>query len=67
MELQEKQDKGLCYNCDQKYNVNHRCYSKFILPIVYEEDIKPYTASIESQFVVEEVVGGIFNLNALVG
>ena len=28
----------------------------FIVPIVYEEDIKPYTASIESQFVVEEVV-----------
>lgn len=23
--MQEKRDKGLCYNCDEKYHIGHKC------------------------------------------
>ena len=31
MELLEKREKGLCYNCDQKWSSAHKCKSKFLL------------------------------------
>ena len=29
--MQARRDKGLCYNCDEKYSRNHKCKSKFLL------------------------------------
>ena len=67
-ELREKREKGLCYNCDQKYSANHRCRSKFLLlmgtddnePASFEQELPPES--------VEEVItGDISSLNALAG
>ena len=38
VELKEKRDKGLCYNCDQKYSANHHCRSKFLLLLGTNDD-----------------------------
>ncbi|KAH9678316.1 hypothetical protein KPL71_025660 [Citrus sinensis] len=48
-ELRDKREKGLCYNCDQKYSANHRCRSKFLLlmgtddnePASFEQELPP--------------------------
>ncbi|KAH9765934.1 hypothetical protein KPL70_002017 [Citrus sinensis] len=67
-ELHDKHEKGLCYNCDQKYSANHRCRSKFLLlmgtndnePASFEQELPPES--------VEEVItGDISSLNALAG
>ncbi|KAH9685790.1 hypothetical protein KPL70_014094 [Citrus sinensis] len=67
-ELRDKREKGLCYNCDQKYSANHRCRSKFLLlmgtddnePTSFEQELPPES--------VEEVItGDISSLNALAG
>ena len=37
-ELRDKREKGLCYNCDQKYSSNHRCRSKFLILMGTDDD-----------------------------
>ena len=32
---------GLCYNCDERYDPNHRCLAKFFLLIASEDDDNP--------------------------
>ncbi|KAK9189840.1 hypothetical protein WN943_018439 [Citrus x changshan-huyou] len=69
--LREKREKGLCYNCDQKWSNSHRCRSKFLLLLgtadVDEEMSPPINSNISD--VVEETIitGDISSLNALVG
>lgn len=29
-EMQSKQEKGLCFNCEEKLHKNHKCKSKFL-------------------------------------
>ncbi|RVX18944.1 Retrovirus-related Pol polyprotein from transposon 297 [Vitis vinifera] len=65
-ELREKREKGLCYNCDQKYSANHRCRSKFLL-LLGTDDIDE---AIDEDGVATEptedlVTGDISSLNAL--
>jgi len=36
--LEEKREKGLCYNCDRKYTKSHKCDEKKLLYIDYEEE-----------------------------
>ncbi|PNX65619.1 hypothetical protein L195_g062692, partial [Trifolium pratense] len=36
-ELQARRDKGLCYNCDERYQRGHRCKRLFHLLIVEPE------------------------------
>ena len=37
-QLEEKREKGLCYNCDRKCTKGHRCAEKKLFYIEYEEE-----------------------------
>ena len=37
-ELKIRREKGLCYNCDDKYAPGHKCKSKFILLISNDDE-----------------------------
>ncbi|XP_024955869.1 uncharacterized protein LOC112498643 [Citrus sinensis] len=67
-ELRDKREKGLCYNCDKKYNTNHRCRSKFLL-LMGTDDVEPDFCEelLSSDSVEEVVIGDISSLNALAG
>ncbi|RVW39895.1 hypothetical protein CK203_083170 [Vitis vinifera] len=65
-ELREKREKGLCYNCDQKYFANHRCRNKFLLLLGtddIDEDIDDDGVATEPT--EDLVTGDISSLNAL--
>ena len=67
-ELREKREKGLCYNCDQKYYANHRYRSKFLLLLGtddIDEDIDEDGVATEPT--EDLVTGDISSLNALAG
>ncbi|GAV61785.1 hypothetical protein CFOL_v3_05311, partial [Cephalotus follicularis] len=38
VQLKERMDKGLCYNCDEKYNPGHKCKAKFLLLLTDSDD-----------------------------
>lgn len=35
--MQIRREKGLCYNCDEKFHVGHKCKAKQLLMIVPKE------------------------------
>ena len=37
-QLEEKREKGLCYNCDSKCTKGHKCVEKKLFYIAYEEE-----------------------------
>ncbi|CAA0838264.1 Unknown protein [Striga hermonthica] len=37
-ELRAKREKGLCYNCDERYTPNHRCRSRFLCLLGNDDD-----------------------------
>ena len=37
-QLEEKREKGLCYNCDRKCTKGHKCAEKKLFYIEYEEE-----------------------------
>ncbi|KAJ4969772.1 hypothetical protein NE237_002871 [Protea cynaroides] len=43
MEMQDRRDKGLCYNCDEKFVLGHRCKHRqlFLLEYTSEDDEPP--------------------------
>ncbi len=38
-ELKERRDRGLCFNCDEKFSPGHRCKKLFLIEGVYEEEV----------------------------
>ena len=38
VEIQEKCDKGLCYNCDEKFSLTHRCKNRMMILLGDEEE-----------------------------
>lgn len=42
-ELQEKKSKGLCYRCDERYNIGHRCRRRE-LSVMFIDDLDDVTA-----------------------
>lgn len=36
--IQEKTEKSVCFNCDEKYHVNHCCKSRFLILIGNDEE-----------------------------
>ncbi|KAH9738515.1 hypothetical protein KPL71_018818 [Citrus sinensis] len=67
-ELRDKREKGLCYNCDQKYSSNHRCRSKFLLLMGTDDDeLEPKNNEEPSELVDAGITGDISSLNALAG
>lgn len=37
-EIKEKRDKGLCFTCDEKYNVGHRCKNRVLILCAQDEE-----------------------------
>ncbi|XP_055960653.1 transposon Tf2-1 polyprotein [Mercurialis annua] len=37
-EMEERRAKGLCFNCDEKFEIGHRCKKLFWLEVLVEED-----------------------------
>nr|KYP68937.1 Retrotransposon-derived protein PEG10 [Cajanus cajan] len=37
-EMADRREKGLCFNCDQKYSRSHRCPARFLLLIAEDDD-----------------------------
>jgi len=36
--LKDRRDRGLCFNCDEKFSQGHRCKKLFLIEGVYEEE-----------------------------
>ncbi|KAL5823102.1 hypothetical protein ACOSQ4_021002 [Xanthoceras sorbifolium] len=70
-ELRDKREKGLCYNCDQKWSSSHRSRSKFLLLLGTDEPVIDHfepDVAIEEEPMEETIVAGdISSLNALAG
>jgi hypothetical protein len=39
VELKERRDWGLCFNCDEKFSLGHRWKKLFLIEGVYEEEV----------------------------
>jgi hypothetical protein len=39
-ELKERRDRGLCFNCDDKFSPGHRCKKLFLIEGIYEREIE---------------------------
>ena len=52
-ELKLRREKGLCYNCDEKYAPGHKCKSKFFL-LMGEDDEERETDYMVSDEINEE-------------
>ncbi|MCI02373.1 hypothetical protein A2U01_0023405, partial [Trifolium medium] len=37
-EMADRREKGLCFNCDERFSRNHRCKARFLLLIAEEDD-----------------------------
>ncbi|WVZ21116.1 hypothetical protein V8G54_008438 [Vigna mungo] len=37
-EMADRRERGLCFNCDQKFSRNHRCPARYMLLVAEEED-----------------------------
>ena len=67
-ELQEKRAKGLCYRCDAKWMVGHRCRKKELSVLLIEEeeeDVETGDGDLV-QSPTEEVVTEV-SLNSVIG
>lgn len=66
VELRDKRERGLCYNCDEKFGPNHHCRSKYLLLLGCEEDNTTVDEQEEdSDSPGEEVSGDISTLHTL--
>lgn len=65
-EMSARRDKGLCYNCDEKYFPGHRCKNRILYMVMSEEE-----KSLYSQEIVELDMPDIkvvqMSLNSLMG
>ncbi|KAL2455358.1 RNA-directed DNA polymerase [Abeliophyllum distichum] len=41
-ELQAKKEKGLCFKCDEKYTIGHRCKNKELQVLLVQEEGESY-------------------------
>nr|GME07169.1 Transposon Ty3-G Gag-Pol polyprotein [Ipomoea batatas] len=68
-EIRERRDKGLCFNCDKKYSVGHRCKGRFLLLIGDDDDeameVEPTAA--DGDFDEEVISGDVSMLNTMSG
>nr|GMD73853.1 Transposon Ty3-G Gag-Pol polyprotein [Ipomoea batatas] len=69
-EMREKREKGICYNCDQRWSNNHRCRTRFLMLMGTGDD------DIEDPLLQEDTImhgqddiisGDISSLNSLAG
>nr|KYP73255.1 Transposon Ty3-G Gag-Pol polyprotein [Cajanus cajan] len=68
-EMQDRRDKNLCYNCDERYTRDHRCKSQFLLLVVpAADDISDSLPEQESQPPDDpSLEAGLISLHSLSG
>ena len=66
-ELKERRDKGLCYNCNDKFIPGHRCKKLFLIEACYEEEDEDMVMDIEAQEVLESLEEPGISLHAIRG
>lgn len=65
-ELKEKRERGLCYNCNQKWCRNHRCRNKHLLLLGTDEEEDPTLEEDHNVAVLDKtIVEDILSLNTL--
>lgn len=47
IEMNEKREKGLCFNCDQRWSRSYKCGARVFLMLANEEDISTATGELE--------------------
>ena len=69
-QLDERREKGLCFNCENKYNKGHKCGENKLFYIDYEDeeadDKEPSQAKETKETTLEEITPTI-SFHALVG
>ena len=62
-------EKGLCYNCDQKYTPAHRCHSRYLLLLGTDDDDDEQLidSDLADSHLDDDIPGDISSLNALMG
>nr|DAD39264.1 TPA_asm: hypothetical protein HUJ06_013587 [Nelumbo nucifera] len=69
-EMQERRQRGLCFNCDQKWSANHKCHGKsFMLLISEDEEVEPAAQDDNCSTREEDpvITGDISSLNSMAG
>lgn len=57
-EIREMREKGLCFSCDEKYNINHRCKNRVLLMCgedEIEESQEEEAPTVDEGFPEEEI------------
>jgi hypothetical protein len=47
-EMAERREKGLCFNCDQKWSRNHNCRARIFLMVVDADEVTPTDPELEA-------------------
>lgn len=67
-EMAARREKGLCYNCDDKFSPGHKCKGRFFLIIAEnEDDSEPQSPPPSLPNISEELPAAQISLNALSG
>ncbi|EXB74477.1 hypothetical protein L484_026170 [Morus notabilis] len=66
-ELQAKREKGLCYRCDGKYYVGHRCPNRELQVLIVREEEEQGEVEVEKIEAAEEEEMVELSLNSVVG
>ncbi|MCI30296.1 hypothetical protein A2U01_0051505, partial [Trifolium medium] len=70
-ELAERREKGLCFNCDQKWSRQHRCGGRAFLLLADEEGDEVEFSQLESTIAIDppsdETPQAQLSLHALAG
>ena len=63
-ELQQKREQGLCFRCDEKWSVNHRCQRRGLSVLLTEEEEEKDATEV-GEFAVAEISPGETNTTHL--
>ncbi|GMY20249.1 hypothetical protein FCV25MIE_15488 [Fagus crenata] len=66
-ELKERRDKGLCYNCNDKFNPRHCCKKLFLIEACCQEEDGDMVMDIEAQEALESLEEPGISLHAISG
>lgn len=68
VEIKDKRDRGLCYNCDKKWSSFHLCQNKFLLLLSAKDDEDAFPIEEHIEVVGDEtIVSDISSLHTLSG
>lgn len=66
-EMEARKEKGLCFNCDEKFVRGHRCQRKQLFLIIGEEEEEEEISPDISEMIIEDLENVQISMHALVG